>query len=226
VRILVIEDDVRIADVVRRTLVEAGYAVDTRHTAPDGIEAFQVDSYDLVLLDILLPGIPDGGFGVCRAIRAANTDVPIMMLTALDTVKNKVLGLDVGADDYLVKPVHVAELLARVRALLRRSPSGHPPSLRVGDLELDAATRTASRAGRSIPLTAKEYAVLDYLMRNAETIVSSSALIDHAWDTNYDGVSNVVQTYIRYVRKKLTAGGEPDMIETLRGSGYRLVPRP
>lgn len=220
------EDDVRLADVLRRTLHEAGYAVDARHTAPAGIEAFEVDTFDLVVLDVMLPGLEGGGFGVCRRIREINSDVPIVMLTALDTIAKKVEGLDVGADDYLVKPVHVAELLARVRALLRRAPRAQSPVLTVGDLTLDPAARSAKRAGRPISLTAKEYAVLEYLMRNAGTVISSSELLDHAWDSNYDGMSNVVQTYVRYLRQKLTADGESDMIETRRGSGYVIGGKP
>lgn len=145
------------------------------------------------------------------------------MLTALDSLRTKVHGLDAGADDYLVKPFHLVELLARVRALLRRSPRAHPPLLHAQGVTLDAATRTATRSGRTIPLTAKEYAVLEYLMRNAGTIISSSELIDHAWDSNYDGFSNVVQTYIRYLRQKLAAPGEADVIQTRRGAGYLIA---
>lgn len=163
---------------------------------------------------------------VCRRIRTLRTGVPILMLTALDGMRTKVEGLDAGADDYVVKPFHVAELLARVRALLRRSPSAHFPVLTAAGVSLDPATRTARRGSRSILLTAKEFAVLEYLLRNAGRIVSSSELIDHAWDNNYDGYSNVVQTYIRYLRQKLTEGGEPDVIETRRGAGYLIAEEP
>ncbi len=219
-RVLIVEDDVRIADVVRRTLTEAGYAADARHTAPAGLEAFGVESYDLVILDVMLAGADRGGFEVCRAIRSLNPDVPVLMLTALNKVGTKVEGLDAGADDYLVKPVHVEELLARVRALLRRAPRAHLPVLEVQGVCLDPATRLVTRRGREISLTAKEFAVLEYLMRNAGRVVSASELIDHAWDGNYEGYSNVVQTYVRYVRQKLNAPGESDLIETRRGAGY------
>ncbi len=222
-KLLVVEDDVRIADVVRRTLSEAGYAVDVAHTAPAGIEAFEIETYDLVVLDLMLPGMPRGGMDVCARIRELNDDIPILMLTALDSTRKRVEGLDAGADDYLVKPFHLVELLARVRALLRRAPRAQPPVLHAQGVSLDPATRTATRAGRTIILTAKEFAVLEYLMRNAGHIISTTELIDHAWDSNYEGFSNVVQTYIRYLRQKLTLPGETDIIETRRGAGYVIA---
>jgi two-component system OmpR family response regulator len=221
--VLVVEDDSRIAGLVRRTLAENGYAVDVAATAPAGLEAFEIHPSDLVILDLMLPGLEGGGMEVCRRIRVTDTDTPILMLTALDSMRSRVGGLDAGADDYLVKPFHVAELLARVRALLRRSPQAQRPRLVASGVTLDAATQVAVRAGRSIPLTPKEYAVLEYLMRNAGTIVSSTELIDHAWDSNYEGFSNVVQTYIRYLRQKLTGPGEEDIIQTKRGAGYLIA---
>lgn len=222
-RILVVEDDSRIADVVRRSLSESGYAVTIASTAPDGIEAFEVDTFDLVILDLMLPGLPGGGMEVCSRIRGINNDTPILMLTALDSMRTKVAGLDAGADDYLVKPFHLVELHARTRALLRRSPRAQPPVLHAQGVSLNPATQTAVRAGRTIDLTPKEYAVLEYLMRNAGTIISSTELIDHAWDSNYEGFSNVVQTYIRYLRQKLSVPGEPDIIRTRRGAGYLIA---
>ena len=222
-KLLVIEDEIRIADVIRRTLSEAGYAVDVAHTAPAGVEAFEIEVYDLVVLDLMLPGLPRGGMDVCARIRERNKDVPLLMLTALDSTRNRVEGLDAGADDYLVKPFHLVELVARVRALLRRVPRALAPILRVQGLTLDPATRTATRNGRTIELTAKEFAVLEYLMRNPGQIISSSELIAHAWDSNYEGYSNVVQTYIRYIRQKLTLPGETEIIETHRGAGYAIA---
>ncbi|TFC10413.1 response regulator transcription factor [Cryobacterium algoritolerans] len=222
-KLLVVEDDVRIADIVRRTLAEAGYAVDVTHTAPAGVEAFEIETYDLVVLDLMLPGLPRGGMDVCARIRELNTDIPILMLTGLDSARKRVEGLDAGADDYLVKPFHLVELLARVRALLRRAPRALAPVLRAQGVTLEPATRTATRAGRTIVLTAKEYAVLEYLMSNAGKIISSSELIDHAWDSNYEGFSNVVQSYIRYLRQKLTLPGEVEIIETRRGAGYVIA---
>lgn len=222
-KLLIIEDDARIADVVRRTLAEAGYAVDVAVTAPAGVEAFEIETYDLVVLDLMLPGLPRGGMDVCARIRGINRDVPVLMLTALDSLRDRVQGLDAGADDYLVKPFHLVELVARVRALLRRAPRAHAPILTAQGVELDPATRTATRAGRRIVLTAKEFAVLEYLMSNLGQIVSASELINHAWDSNYDGYSNVVQTYIRYLRQKLTMPGEVEIIETRRGAGYVIA---
>ena len=222
-RILAVEDDRRLAEVLRRALTEAGYAVDVAHSAPLAVEAFQIETYDLVILDLMLPGLPGGGMEVCRIIRKTDDDVPILMLTALDAPQHRVDGLDAGADDYLGKPFHLAELLARVRALLRRAPQAFPSVIRASGVALDPATRRAERAGRSIELTAKEYAVLEYLMRNAGRVISASELIDHAWDAHYDGTSNVVQTYIRYLRAKLDSPGHPEVIETRRGYGYVIA---
>ncbi|MCI4660066.1 response regulator transcription factor [Cryobacterium zhongshanensis] len=221
-RILVVEDDMRIADLLRRALSEAGYAVDVTHNTGTAEEAFALEAYDLVLLDLLLPGAPGGGMELCQVFRVSNSDIPILMLTALDSPRNRVAGLDAGADDYLTKPFHLQELLARVRALLRRAPKADHPIVSIRDVQLNPATRSANRGGRDIPLTGKEFAVLEYLMRNAGTIVSASELIDHAWDENYDGYSNVVQTYIRYLRQKLNGSGEPDFITTHRGMGYMI----
>ncbi len=225
-KLLVVEDDVKIADVVRRSLAESGYAVDVVHTAPAAIEAIEIESYDLVVLDLMLADRAQGGMDVCRRLRQLDSHTPILMLTALDSLQSKVEAMDSGADDYLVKPFHLAELTARVRALLRRSPRAYPPQLEVQGVRLDPATRTAYRAGRTIPLSAKEFAVLEYLMRNADTIISSSELIDHAWDSNYDGFSNVVQSYIRYLRQKLTVADEVGIIHTRRGAGYVILSSP
>ncbi|WP_407345080.1 response regulator transcription factor [Pengzhenrongella phosphoraccumulans] len=222
-KVLVVEDEVRIAEVVRASLAEAGYAVDVAHDTTAALYAFDIETYDLVILDLLLPGLPGGGMDVCRRMRATNSDVPILMLTALDSPRRKVDGLDAGADDYLVKPFHLTELLARVRALLRRAPHADPPLLHAQGVTLDPATRTAERAGHAIGLTAKEYAVLEYLLRNAGTVVTTSQLIDHAWDSNFEGYSNVVPTYIRYLRAKLTQPGLPDVIQTRRGHGYLIA---
>lgn len=221
-RVLVVEDDPRIADLVRRSLNECGYAVDVADDAEEAAITFETEEYDLVILDVMLPGMARGGIELCRWIRGLGTGIPVLMLTAVETLGAKVEALDAGADDYLVKPFHIAELTARTRALLRRAPRVHPPKLEARGVVLDPATRSADRGGRHISLTAKEYAVLEYLMCNPDTVISSSELIDHAWDRNYAGYSNVVQTYIRYLRKKLTLPGEVDIIETRRGSGYLI----
>ena len=219
-KILVVEDSAPLADVLRRSLLEAGYAVDLEHRADSAIIALDIEDYDLIVLDILLPGAPDGGMHVCRHIRSTDPDTPILMLTALDSPQSRIRGLDAGADDYLVKPFHLNELLARVRALLRRAPRADRPAITVQDVTLHPATLHATRGQRRIPLTAKEFAVLEFLMRNADTIVSSSTLIDHAWDSNYDGYSNVVPSTVRHLRRKLVQPGDREFIETHRGAGY------
>lgn len=219
-KLLVAEDDIRIADIVRRSLTEHGYAVDVAHTVHDAMEAIDLQPYDLLILDIMFTGNERGGVHLCRRVRSTTPHTPILMLTGLDSLESKVDAMDNGADDYLLKPFQLLELTARVRALLRRSPRAHPPQLEVQGVRLDPATRTAFRAQRAIPLSPKEYAVLEYLMCNTGTIISVSELIDHAWDSNYHGYSNVVQTYIRYLRRKLTQAGEPDIIQTRRGAGY------
>lgn len=221
-RILVVEDDPMIAASLIQALREAGHAVDLAADAAEGLRTFEIESEDLALLDVRLPGMEGGGIELCRRIRALSPRIPILMLTAIDSAASKVSGLDAGADDYLTKPFHIQELLARVRALLRRAARSEAHSLEVGSLRLDAATRSVVRLGRRIELTAKEFAVLDYLMRNAGSIVSASDLIDHAWDSNYEGYSNVVQTYVRYLRRKLAMPGHPDPIITFRGSGYSI----
>jgi DNA-binding response OmpR family regulator len=221
-RVLVVEDDAAIRRSLAQTLREAGYAVDLAADADDGLRAFVIEPVDIAVLDVRLPGMGGGGIELCRRIRELSPEVPILMLTAIDSADSKVRGLDAGADDYLTKPFHIEELLARVRALLRRAPRARAEAVAVGTLQLDPATRSVIRLGRRIELTAKEYAVLDYLMRNAGKIVSTSDLIDHAWDSNYEGYSNVVQTYIRYLRRKLSIHGQPDPITTFRGSGYTI----
>ncbi len=222
-RVLIVEDDARLGDVVRRALCEAGYAVDLVTNGADALEAFEIETYDLLILDLMLPGTPGGGLEICRQVRHRDTGIPVLMLTALDSPRNKVQGLDAGADDYLVKPFHLSELLARVRALMRRAPRADAPVLTAQGLRLEPASRSVTRAGRTIALTAKEYAVLEYLLRNAGHVVSASELIDHAWDAHYDGMSNVVPTYIRYLRAKLSQPGLPEVIQTRRGHGYLIA---
>jgi len=220
VRILVVDDEQKLAAIIQRSLAEAGYAVDAVHTSDAALEQIAVENYDLLILDVMLAGSPMDGFELCSRVRRDNPDVPILMLTALGTVTNRVTGLDGGADDYVVKPIHVLELLARVRALLRRSPKADSPVLQVGEIRLDPASREVHAGGTVVDLTAKEFAVLEYLMRHAGRVVSASELIDHAWDSHYEGYSNVVQTYIRYMRRKLEAVGQGEAIQTRRGAGY------
>lgn len=219
-KLLIVEDEDRIASIIKRTLEEESYAVDRAANGQEALDLFAINSYDGVVLDLLLPGIAGGGFAVCQEIRRIDRNVPILMLTALDSPADKVKGLDLGADDYLVKPFHIVELVARVRALLRRSPKALAVELSVGDVRLDTVTKMAYRRDTEIKLSAKEYAVLEYLMRHEGEVVNQTELIEHAWDSNYGGMSNIVETYIRYLRKKLSPKGEPVIIRTKRGLGY------
>ena len=221
-KLLLVEDEARLASIVVRAFKEAGYAIDHSNNGQDGLAQFELNEYDLVILDLLLPGIAGGGFAVCRQIRILNQHIPILMVTALDAPSDTVKGLDLGADDYLVKPFHLDELLARVRALLRRVPQAQPSILQLGDLSLDTAQKLAYRANTEIKLSAKEFAVLEYLMTHPNTVINQTELIEHAWDSNYNGLSNVVETYIRYLRKKLSPNGEPNIITTKRRFGYMI----
>ncbi|HEV8572527.1 MAG TPA: response regulator transcription factor [Actinomycetota bacterium] len=219
-RVLVVEDEVKMAGLLKRGLEEEGYAVDT---AGDGREALWLateNSYDAVLLDVMLPDLD--GFEVCRRLRDAGRWSPVLMLTARDGVPDRVSGLDAGADDYLTKPFSFAELLARLRALVRRGTPKRPPVLRVGDLTLDPSTRRVARGDGPIELTAKEFALLEYLMRHPGEVLSRTRLIEHVWDFAYEGDSNVVDVYIRYLREKVDRPFGADSIETVRGAGYRL----
>ena len=205
-----------------RALRRAGYAVDTAGNGTDAIWKIVETDYDVVVLDAMIP--PPDGFQVCREIRAKGRWVPVLMLTARDGVDDKVRGLDAGADDYLTKPFALAELLARVRALTRRDPVERPAELRVGDLILNPADRTVHRGAVAVPLSAKEFALLHELMRAPGQTLSRSHLIDHVWDFAYDGGSNVVDVYIRYLRDKVDRPFGRNTIQTVRGAGYRLDP--
>jgi heavy metal response regulator len=219
-RILVIEDEVKIAQFIKRGLKEEGYAVDV---APDGEEGhFMLSSneYDAIILDLMLPKVD--GLTLCRELRKEGNQTPIIMLTAKDTVKDKVKGLDSGADDYLPKPFAFEELLARVRVLLRKKDSRVQTQLKVDDLIMDILTHKVTRAEREIDLTVKEYALLEYLMRNAGNIVTRTMISEHVWDINFDTFTNVIDVYINYLRNKIDSGFENKMIHTVRGKGYLL----
>lgn len=219
-RILVVEDDKKVGAFLRKGLREEQYAVDL---CPDGAEAVyeaQVSSYDVIILDVMLPG--KDGFTVCRELRENSVLTPILMLTAKDSLDDKIIGLSEGADDYLTKPFSFEELLARVRALLRRSQDYKTGVLKVGDLVLDPLRRIVSRAGKTILLTGKEYALLEYLMRNKGRVVSQSMIIEHVWDRNYEGISNVVNVYISHLREKIDKNAKVKLIKTLRGHGYKI----
>ena len=219
-RILVVEDEPAIGEAVRAILTGTGHAVDVTPTGPEALEWAAVYPYDLIVLDIVLPGMD--GFDVCGRLRAQGVGAPILMLTARDQLEDRVAGLDAGADDYLAKPFAAAELQARVRALLRRGSSDRPAVITVGDLELDPATLGVRRAGRSIRLTAREFALLEVLARQPDRIFAQDRLIDAVWDAGFTAESNVVEVYIRSLRRKVDGGRRDGLIETVRGVGYRL----
>ncbi len=220
-RILIAEDDARLRSLLERVLRENGYAVESHADGETALHAVETGVADLLVLDIMLPGAIDG-VELCRRVRARDTAVPILLLTALDAPRHRVDGLDAGADDYLTKPFHLPELLARVRALLRRSPFAVAPVLEVGSLHLDPAAHTVTRDGHPVDVTAREFAVLELLMRNPGRVISASEFIDHAWDANYEGYSNVVASTIRHLRGKLALPGRADPIVTHRGTGYLI----
>jgi len=220
VRILLVEDDARVAHPIAKGLREQAYAVDL---APDGEAAVYLateNEYDLVILDIMLP-VKDG-HAVCRELRGGGARMPILMLTARGRVDDRVEGLDSGADDYLIKPFDFKELLARIRALLRRSAVLRPQLMRVADLVLNTASHAVSRGGRSVNLTAKEYALLEFLVLNQGRVVGREQIAQHVWDEHFDPFSNVIDVYIKRLRAKMDAGGPKRLIHTRRGEGYLL----
>jgi DNA-binding response OmpR family regulator len=219
-RLLLVEDDPRISRLVAKGLREQAYAVDVATTGEDALYQVDINTYDLILLDVMIPA-PDG-FQVCRKIRASGKRMPILMLTARDAVDDRITGLDHGADDYLTKPFEFRELLARLRALLRRSVELRPPQITVGDMVLDTAAQSVSRAGRAIPLTAKEYALLEFLARNAGRVIGRAEIAEHVWDETFDPFSNLIEVYVNRVRRKIDAGSRKPLLQTRRGSGYVL----
>ncbi len=218
-RILIIEDDEAILRFLRRGLAYEGYQVDTAMDGQSGLVVARDNPPDLVVLDLMLPGID--GFEVCRRLRTGGP-VPILILTAKDTVTDRVQGLDMGADDYMTKPFNLDELLARIRALLRRSQPSRPQALRFADLTLDTGTRQATRADRVIPLTAKEYELLELFMRHPRQVLTRDMIFDRVWGYDFGGESNIIEVYIRYLRQKLENPGEARLLHTVRGMGYVL----
>jgi two-component system response regulator MprA len=218
-RILVIDDEPNIVDLLRRSLAFEGYRVDVAYDGPQGLARARENPPDLVILDIMMPDMD--GYEVCRRLRAGS-DVPILMLTAKDAVPDKVTGLDAGADDYLVKPWAHDELLARIRALLRRHRPAEREVLRFADLTLNPATRQVWRGEREIELTAKEYDLLELFARHPRQVLTRDVIFDQVWEYDFGGESNIIEVYVRYLRTKLEAGGEPRLIQTMRGVGYAL----
>ncbi|MCC6435544.1 MAG: response regulator transcription factor [Acidimicrobiales bacterium] len=219
-RLLVVEDDRQLGPLVVKALRQEGHAVDLATSAVDADHDVRTHPYDLVVLDL---GLPDGdGVTLCHGWRRDDTAVAVLMLTARDATTDKVAGLDAGADDYLTKPFDMAELCARVRALLRRPTGARQVVLRAGEIEVDVAARLVRRSGVTIPLTAREFAVLHYLLTRAGEVVSRSELYDHVWDGDYDGLSNTVDVHVANLRRKLDRPGAASLIETVRGAGYRL----
>jgi two-component system response regulator MprA len=218
-RVLVIEDEERILDFLRRGLTYEGYRVDTAADGPTGLGLARETPPDVVILDWMLPGLD--GLEVCRRLRAAG-DVPILMLTAKEAVSDRVQGLDAGADDYLVKPFEFDELLARIRALLRRAHPEAADVLVFGDLRLDTGTHQAFRGERQVDLTAKEYELLELFLRNPRQVLTREVIFDRVWGYDFGGESNIIEVYVRYLRQKTEAGGEPRVLHTVRGVGYVL----
>lgn len=219
--ILIVEDEKKIANFLRRGFMEESYVVDIAVDGEEALYKFEINTYDSVILDLMIPKID--GLIVCQKIREKNTQIPILILTAKDSVEDKVAGLDAGGDDYVTKPFSFSELSARMRALIRRGQKADHVILTIDTLSLNPATRTATRNGKQITFTTREYALLEYFMRHPNEVITKTALLEHVWDYNYNGFSNIVETYVKYLRKKLqTNPKDRELIHTMRGSGYIL----
>jgi two-component system OmpR family response regulator len=223
-RVLLVEDDAKLVGAVARGLRHEGYAVDVVVDGEAALMSAGVWDYDAIVLDVMLP--ERDGFDVCATLRERDCWAPILMLTARGRVGDRIRGLDVGADDYLAKPFDFGELLARLRALVRRAPASRPVRLEVGDLVVDPSTHEVSRAGVPVSLTAREFAVLEYLARHAGQAITRTAVLDHVWDENFEGPTNIVDVYVGYLRRKLEQPFERPLIRTIRGVGYVLEAEP
>ncbi len=220
-RILLVEDEVSAARMLAKGLREHTYAVDVVTDGEEALYRASINDYDLVILDVMLPR--KDGFEVCRQIRAEGSAVPVLMLTARDSVRDRIAGLDTGADDYLTKPFDFNELLARVHALLRRGPVLRRETIQIADLTIDTKARRVSRAGRNVELTAKEYALLDYLARHADQVMGRADIAEHVWDENFDPFSNLIEVYVQRLRRKIDDGHSHKLLHTKRGEGYMLT---
>jgi DNA-binding response OmpR family regulator len=223
-RILVIEDEAKVASFIRRALEEESYAVDACGDGAHGLDLARAGCYDLIILDLMLPGMP--GLEVLKALRKEQVAAPVLILTARSELDQKVKGLDAGADDYLTKPFAIEELVARARALLRRGTGEAAGILQVDDLALNPATRDVTRGGKRIELTTKEYALLEYLMRNAGRVLTRPMIAEHVWNQDFDTFTNVIDVYVNYLRNKIDRGQARKLIQTVRGSGYTLKAEP
>lgn len=215
-RILVVEDEHLLANSIKKGLVQERYAVDVAYTGPDGLDLAVSEDYDLIILDLMLPGLD--GLSICRQLRAKNIHTPVLILTARGQIADKVTGLDAGADDYLTKPFSFAELLARIRALSRRPKKVTPPDLTLADLNLNPQTFEVTKSGKRVSLSGKEFSLLEYLLRHPRQILSKDQIISHVWDYDADVLPNTVEVYIKSLRRKIG----PDLIQTVRGFGYKL----
>ncbi|KPL08660.1 hypothetical protein AMJ85_08275 [candidate division BRC1 bacterium SM23_51] len=219
-RLLVIEDNPKMAALIQKGLTEQGYAVDVAHSGHEGEFMAASEVYDAVMLDLMLPD--EDGLIVCRNLRRRGVHTPILMLTALSTTRDKVTGLDAGADDYLAKPFEFDELVARIRALLRRGQAREASTLKFEDIEMDLLKRTVTRAGQKIKLTAKEFALLEYFLRNPNRVLSRTAIGEHVWDMNFEPESNVIDVYVSMLRRRIDKGYDRQLIHTMIGAGYML----
>ena len=223
-RVLLIEDDRRLAASVQRGLGESGLAVDVVHDGDEGVAAMMSAPYDVIVLDVMLPGLD--GFAISRQLRQQKVSTPVLMLTARDAVDDRVHGLEAGADDYMVKPFAMRELIARIRALARRHLPDRTSVLTAGSIVLDTAAHTLKVAGRDVEVTAKEFAILDFFLHHPGHLLSRTQIIEHVWDYEFEGGHNLVEVYMGRLRRKLITAGAGDPFVTVRGSGYRLEPKP
>lgn len=220
-RVLLVEDDKRMANFIAKGLRENTYAVDLAENGEDALYQTSINDYDIVILDVMMP--LKNGFEVCRELRKSqNLNLPVLMLTARDAVEDRITGLDAGADDYLIKPFEFGELLARLRALLRRNVQIRPPKIIIADLEIDTTAQKIRRSGREVQLTTKEFALLEYLAREKGKVVTRSEIAEHVWDENFDAFSNLIDVYIKRLRTKMDEGFDRELIQTRRGAGYIL----
>lgn len=219
-RILIIEDELRLANIIKKGLIEEGFAVDVVYDGQEGQYLAESESYDLIILDIMLPKVD--GITICKELRGKNIKIPIIMLTAKSTVEDKISGLDAGSDDYVTKPFSFLELRSRIHALIRRSKQEPSPTLAIADLVLDPIKHKVTRAGREIVLTPKEFSVLEILLRHKDEVVTRTMIIEHVWDYNFDSMSNVVDVFIAALRRKIDKRAEVKLIHTLHGVGYKI----